>query len=176
MKRTVILLAMAVALAPACDDDDPPTGPSNTGPIVFTAQLSAANEVPPITNAESGGRGTVTVTFNVPRDAATGAVTGGGTVNFAVQLNGFPAGSVAQAAHIHPGAAGVNGGVLVNTGLSPATAVALANGTATLTFNDVTLSQTAATDIFANPAGFYFNVHSPVNPTGAVRGQLVLQQ
>jgi hypothetical protein len=174
MKRTVILLAMTVGLA-ACGDDDPPTGPSNTGPIIFTAQLSAANEVPPITNAESGGRGTATITFNVPRDPATGAVTGGGTVNFSVQLNGFPAGSRAQAAHIHPGAAGVNGTVLVNTGLSPATAITLNDGTGSLTFNDVAINQTDATAIFANPAGFYFNVHSPVNPSGAVRGQLVLQ-
>ena len=37
------------------------------------------------------------------------------------------------------------------------------------------LSQTDATNIAANPAGFYFNVHTPLNPGGAVRGQLVKQ-
>ena len=113
MKRVAILMAV-LALAAACDDDSP-TQPSNTGPIVFTAQLSAANEVPPITNAESTARGTTTITFNVPRDS-TGAITGGGTATFGIQLNSFPTSSAAViAAHIHPGAAGVNGSPLVNT-------------------------------------------------------------
>jgi hypothetical protein len=34
----------------------------------------------------------------------------------------------------------------------------------------VTLDQAAG--IIANPAGFYFNVHTALNPGGAVRGQL----
>ena len=116
MKRVAILMAV-LALAAGCDDDSP-TQPSNTGPIVFTAQLSAANEVPPVTNAESTARGTTTITFNVPRDS-TGAITGGGTVTFGIQLTGFPTTSTAVvAAHIHPGAAGVNGSPLVNTGVT----------------------------------------------------------
>ena len=62
-----------------------------------------------MTNAESTARGTTTITFNVPRDSA-GAITGGGTVTFGIQLTGFPSTSTAVvAAHIHPGAAGVNG-------------------------------------------------------------------
>ena len=88
MKRVAILMAV-LALAAGCDDDSP-TQPSNTGPIVFTAQLSAANEVPPVTNAESTARGTTTITFDVPRDSS-GAITGGGNVTFAIQLNSFPA-------------------------------------------------------------------------------------
>ncbi len=90
MKRVAILMAV-LALAAGCDDDSP-TQPSNTGPIVFTAQLSAANEVPPVTNAESSARGTATITFDVPRDS-TGAITGGGNATFAIQLNSFPASS-----------------------------------------------------------------------------------
>jgi hypothetical protein len=30
-------------------------------------------------------------------------------------------------------------------------------------------------NILANPAGFYFNAHTVLNPGGAVRGQLVRQ-
>ena len=37
------------------------------------------------------------------------------------------------------------------------------------------LSQDQAQQIVANPAGFYFNVHTNANPTGAVRGQLTRQ-
>ena len=179
MKRLMIgAMVLAVAItAVRCggSSNNNPTGPSTTGPIVFSAQLSAANEVPPVTNAESGGRGTATITFNVPRDTA-GVPSGGGSATFTVQLNGFPAGSIAQAAHIHPGATGVNGGVLVNTTLSPAAPVLLSDGTGNISITINNLSQENATNIYNNPAGFYFNVHTPVNPGGAVRGQMVRVQ
>jgi len=171
MKRAAILM-MALALAAACDDNNnnnSPTGPSTTGPIVFSSSLSAANEVPAITNAESGGRGTATITFNVPRDS-TGAVTGGGNVTFAVQLSGFPSGTSIVAAHIHPGAAGSNGGVLVSTGLT-AGGVLLNDGTGNLSLT-ATITQADAQSIMTNPANFYFNVHTPLNGGGAARGQL----
>jgi hypothetical protein len=181
MKRlTMLALALVTGMTAAgCGDDDNgnPAGPSNTGPIVFTAALSALNEFPALApnNAEIGARGNATITFRVGRDA-TGAVNGGGTVDWSVQLNSFPAGSVATAAHIHPGAAGTAGGVFLGVaGLSAATPVVMSNGTATLTFTATAVTQDQATQIVANPAGFYFNVHTPVNPGGAVRGQLVRQ-
>src|SRR5687767_120389 len=165
MRRLGFLL-IVLALVAGCDDNDPPTGPSNTGPIVFTAALSAANEVPAVTNAEAGGRGNVTITFNVPRDS-TGAVTGGGGVTFAMQLNGFPAGTAAIAAHIHPGAVGVNGSPLVNTTVSAAGPVVMGDGTANVTVTATPeITQANAQAIVANPAGFYFNVHTPLNPGG----------
>jgi hypothetical protein len=165
---------MAVlALAAGCDDDSP-TQPSNTGPIVFTAQLSAANEVPPVTNAESTARGTTTITFNVPRDTA-GAITGGGTATFGIQLTAFPSTSTAVvAAHIHPGVSGVNGSPLVGLPVSAGAPIVLTNGAANISIT-VDISQENATNIAANPAGFYFNVHTPLNTGGAARGQLVRQ-
>jgi hypothetical protein len=171
MKRVAILMAV-LALAAACDDDSP-TKPSNTGPIVFTAQLSAANEVPPITNAESTARGTTTITFNVPRDS-NGAITGGGTVTFGIQLNSFPTTSAAViAAHIHPGATGANGSPLIDTRLSAAAPLVLTNGAATVSIT-VDISQENATNIAAAPANYYFNVHTPQNTNGAARRQLAL--
>jgi hypothetical protein len=165
---------MAVLVLAAGCDDDSPTQPSNTGPIVFTAQLSAANEVPPVTGPESGGRGTTTITFNVPRDSS-GTITGGGTVTFAMQITGFPAGTAIVAAHIHPGAAGTNGGVLVNTGLTASAPFLLNDGTGNMSVT-VNITQADATNITAAPANFYFNVHTPLNASpGAARGQLVRQ-
>ncbi len=108
---------------------------------------------------------------NVARDG-TGAIVGGGTVTFSLQLSGFPAGSAVIAAHIHPGAAGVNGAPLVSTGLSPAAPIVMADGTGVLTLTNVNISAADAQAIAANPAGYYFNVHTPVNPGGAARGQL----
>jgi hypothetical protein len=176
MNRLAVIGIAALMLV-ACGSDSP-TNPSNTntGPIVFTATLSAANEVPPVTNADANGRGLATMTVNVARDPASGKVTAGGSINFSVLLSGFPGGTVVRLAHIHPGAAGINGSPLVDTGLSAATAITLdANGGGTLTFNNVPVTQMDATSIVANPAAFYFNVHTAVNPGGAIRGQLVRQ-
>ena len=103
MKR-LAAIGTALMLAAACGSDSPTTPTNNTGPIVFTAQLSAANEAPPITNADANARGTATITFNVSRDPATGGVNGGGTVNFSAQVSNFPGGTPINLAHIHTGA------------------------------------------------------------------------
>jgi CHRD domain len=173
MKRIAAALAALMILA-ACGDDDTPTTPSNTGPITFTAQLSAANEVPPVTNADANGRGLATITFTVMRNAS-GAVTGGGTATFSVQVTGFPPGTVVRAARIHSGVAGQTGMIFLDTGLTPMTGITLADGTGTLTFNNVAVTMDQATRIVANPSGFYLNLHTIVNPDGAIRGQLLGQ-
>lgn len=172
LKRGLIVMMMAAALA-GCDDDSP-TAPSDPNVAVFTAQLSAANEVPPITNAESTARGDVRITFNLTRDGSNNVT--GATATFVVNLNNFPAGSSWTLAHIHAGAAGVAGGVRVNTGLTPAAAVPLPNGAVVNhTFSNIAVTATDMNEILGNPAGFYFNVHTVLNSTGAVRGQLVRQ-
>ena len=171
MKRYAIVAALAI-LGAACGSSNP-TSPSD-GPVVFTVALAASSEVPPVTNADRDARGTATITFSVPRDSA-GVVTGAGTVNFSAQVSGFPPGTVVRAAHIHPGATGVNGSVLVSTGLTAAEAITLADGTGTLTFSGIALKQEDAQAIVSNPAGYYFNIHTALTPGGAVRGQLVRQ-
>ena len=174
MKRSLLGAAMGIAVAACGSSNSSPTSPSPTGPITFVVQMSAANEVPPVTNAESGARGTATITMSVARDG-TGNIVGGGTVTFAVQLTGFPAGDAVIAAHIHPGAAGINGAPLVNTGLTQAAPIVMADGTGTLTLTNVSISASDAQAITANPSGYYFNVHTPINPGGAARGQLTRQ-
>jgi hypothetical protein len=151
--------------AAGCDDA---TAPSNL-PIVFTAQLSPANEVPPVSNSESSGRGAVQITFNVTRDAA-GAISSG-TVGFDLQLNGFPGSTAVIAAHIHTGGAGVNGPIIVNTGIT-AGSVTTADGVGTFHAAGISVSAATIQNILNNPAAFYFNVHSTQNPGGFTRGQL----
>lgn len=157
----LIALAMCV-LAAGCGDDST-TAPSGA-PLVFSAILSPANEVPPIGNAESGGRGAVQITFT------------GGTADFYYQLTGFPGGTTIVGAHIHPAPAGVNGPVIVNTGVSAAAPRALPNGTAEFRVSGIPVDAALVQAIVNNPGGYYFNVHSPLNPGGFTRGQLTRVQ
>jgi CHRD domain len=175
MRRRSAILALALAFAaPACDDDSP-TSPTS-GPIVFTADLRASNEVnPSVTNAESNAQGTATITFNVPRDSS-GNITGAGTWNIQAVLSNFTNDSVLNLAHIHNAPAGQNAGVFVNSGLSAANPIRFPNGAATVNVESATITQAQAQAVVANPAGHYFNMHTTLNPSGAVRGQMVRVQ
>jgi len=168
MKRAAALAIMLAVAGAGCGSKSP-SSPSNQ-PTVFNVQLRASNETPPVTNAESNASGTAVITFNTTKDSS-GNITAA-TVDFNVTMSGFPNGSTAILAHIHPGAAGVSGSPLVNTGLTAGTGVAMPNGTGTFSFTGISVSADTATQIIAAPQNFYFNVHTTVNPNGAIRGQL----
>jgi hypothetical protein len=176
MNYRILAAAAAISISAlgsaSCSDDDPagPSGPPTT--FVFTSALTAGNEVPPITNAESTASGTVTITMNVTRDAS-GAITAA-TTTFACNMTGFTTTSAITIAHIHNNVAGQIGGIFVNTGLT-AGEVTLTNGAGSFTKSAVNTTVAQAEAIIANPAGHYFNVHSSLNQGGAIRGQLVLQ-
>jgi hypothetical protein len=173
MKRLVMLACLAVV---GCSDSttSPTPSPTPSGPkttdTVYTVAMSTANEVPPIANAEAGATGTSTITFHITRDAG-GTITAA-TVDFAVQLANFPPGATARLAHIHTGGSTVVGPVLIDTGLSPSAPVVLTNGTGAFAFSGVSVSAENMAAILANPAGYYFNVHSILNGSGVMRGQL----
>jgi hypothetical protein len=162
MKRLVIAVVIAAVGIAGCGDDESPTSPSDI--TVFTVQLSALNEVPPITDVENTARGTAVITVNKSSN----------TIDFSVSLNGFPTTptSTLTAAHIHPGAAGVNGTVLIGTGLSSSNAPSLSSGSATFTFTGVGASADSISQVLANPQNFYFNVHTSLHGGGVMRGQL----
>ena len=140
--------------------------------VRFTAALSPSQETPPITNAESTGSGVATIDFTVTRDA--NSVITAAVVNFQVNMTGLPSSAVVNIAHIHTGVQGVAGAVLVNTTTVPGEVV-LTNGAGSFTRNGISMTATVAQSIIDNPAGFYFNVHTTLNPGGVMRGQLVKQ-
>jgi hypothetical protein len=128
--------------------------------------------VPPITNAESVASGSATITFDATRDASNNITAANVTV--VANLQGFPSGSTITVAHIHTGAAGVAGPVLVPL-VPPAGSVTLTNGAGSFTQSQ-NIDGPTATNILNNPAGFYFNVHTALNPGGVIRGPLVRTQ
>ncbi len=177
MKGLLAVVIAASMCAAGCGDDSP-SGPSGPSDPTFTAELLPSNEVPPVTNEDSTGRGTVNVVLNVTRDANQ-AITAA-TANFTVTLTGFPAGTQLTGAHIHGGRAGTNSGVLVNTGITLGE-VTLANGSGTFTRTATTsatgsFTTTVAQNMLNDPAGFYFNVHTTRNTGGAIRNQLTRVQ
>jgi hypothetical protein len=174
MKRlSIAVFGLLLAAGCSSSSSTPSTSTAGTTTTRFTATLSPAQETPaPIAGPEASGSGTSTMDFNITRDAS-GTITAA-TVNFTVTMQGFPATTVVNIAHIHTGATGVQGPILVSTTVNPGEVV-LTNGAGT--FNRVGISMTAAQaqSILDNPAGFYFNVHTAANPVGVMRGQLVKQ-
>jgi CHRD domain len=115
----------------------------------YTALLTGANETP--NPADPDGVGFAVITLDP----------GAGTITFTAFEQNI---ATPTASHIHRGAAGVTGPVVIpfnkpfNNGVSTDTLTGIAAG--------------LMTDIIANPPGFYFNIHNADFPGGAIRGQL----
>ena len=169
--RLTLCALMILSVSGAACDDSSPAAPTTNEPFVFTAVLSPSNEVPPVGNAESTGRGAVQVTINAARDSS-GNLTGG-TAAFHFQVSGFPEGTRIQGAHIHSAAAGVNGPIVVDTGVTATSPVATSGGMLAFDASGIPVSAATLDAIIRGPSLFYFNVHSPLNPGGFARGQLV---
>jgi hypothetical protein len=149
--------------------DGSSTAPGGTvSNVVLSTQLSPGNEVPAVTNDDSAASGSVDVTFSLTKDSA-GTVTAA-SAQFKVTIHNLPMSDTIMAAHIHQGAAGVSGAVVINTGLS--SPVTPSGATTTLNLTASSVSPSLAQSIIADPSNFYFNVHTNLNPGGAVRGQL----
>jgi len=135
--------------------------------ITFTAQLHGGNEVPVVV---TGSAGTATVTWNPTTKQGT----------YRVDVYNLPV--AATASHIHAGAVGAGGPVIVNFTVPGANAIS----------NDFGFSGTfGCTDVVPRaPQGInscedfeqalllnntYANVHSTANPGGEIRGQLIRQ-
>ncbi len=142
-KRRFIAAMAIMAAAPvlsACSSMGPMGGMSNTQ----TLTLSGANEVPPLTTPASG---TATVTINPDR-----------SVSVKVTVTGM----TATASHIHEGAAGTNGPVIVPFTKTADNAFASSDG--------AKLTESQYTSYKAG--NLYVNVHSAAHPGGEVRAQI----
>ena len=140
----IAALALVVATPVAAQDE------STTKCTAYTV-LKAANEVPATTSRAVGA---ALVHVN------------GTTVSFSVAIVN-PARESFFAGHIHVGAAGVNGPVVVTlfTGSTDRKLIFQAARVQT--------DATTAAAICANPAGYYVNYHTTQFPGGAIRGQLI---
>jgi hypothetical protein len=137
--------------------------------IPFRAVLLPSNEVPPIDIAASGA---ATVWLHVVRDA-TGQVVGG-SADFDVTY-AFPGAVTFTGLHIHSGAAGVNGPVTINSGISGTNPIVSDTGQGSIDLQGQATNAAALDTVrgmLENPANYYVNLHSTVSPGGVIRGQL----
>jgi hypothetical protein len=114
-----------------------------TSQIPFGVVLNGASEVPPVATAATG---TARVTLNLPAQ----------TLTYRVETSGL----TGTAAHIHPGVAGMNGGILIPLVGGP---TVWEGTTPPLSNPDVIALMTDA---------LYINVHTMANSGGEIRGQL----
>lgn len=175
--RPLAVLVLGFGLA-ACDrytsaaPSPAPTPVATPSPVetsLFDAVLLPANQVPAITDDEKDGFAAASFRIIVTRDSA-GTITGA-TLDAAVTANGFPLATPLVAAHIHTGAAGVNGSAFVTLGLALGE-VTLVSGGGSFARTGITLTADQATAIIADPAGFYFDIHTVKHLDGVARGQL----
>src|SRR5712691_2425949 len=115
----------------------------------LTATLQGVSEVPG--PGDSDGTGIASIRLRPGRQQ----------VCFALQVSGITL--PAAAAHIHQGATGVAGPVIVT--LAPPGSAGTSSGC-------VATPRSTVLAILSNPAGYYVNVHTTDFPNGALRGQL----
>jgi len=184
MKRSTVAVVALSLFAVGCDEKLNPVAPT-AGQVTLVSQLSAAAEVPPAGSQgnpagalEAGATGTLSVTM-VPATAGSYTASFTFSVGNLIKAGVLPApldsGSVIVAGHIHSGAAGASGPPVVPLPISQAAPIVSPTGSVMLTISNVPVTADAANAILANPGGFYFNLHSALNPVGVVRGQLAKQ-
>jgi hypothetical protein len=139
MTKTLALLSTALLLSVAT--------PAFAEQKTFSANLTAAEEVPP---TQSTGTGTVQATYDTDTKVFT----------WTIEYSGLT--GEATAAHFHgPAAPGENADPVVPI---PDPLASPINGTATL-------DDTQAADLLAGK--WYFNVHTAQYPDGEIRGQVL---
>ena len=136
----------------------------------FLADMRGANEVPAITTTNNAG---AIVVAHVVRDAQGQVISG--TVDFNLRAN-FATAETVTGLHIHTGAAGANGPVVLDTGIRGTDQLQPGTGVVLLQYRAQARTAGASLDalrgLLTNPNGYYVNLHTLTNPGGQFRGQL----
>src|SRR5262249_38161674 len=162
MKRsiaTLILMALTVTAVASLM-----TRRAKADIVVFSAQLLSSNEVPPVTGADAAASGSASHAWPPAGPPA------GLQVSFTVR-----GATTILLAHLPEAGGEATGRVGVDRGPPPASPLTVVGGSVQFTRTNLAVPTDVRDRILANPAGFYFNVHSNLNPGGVVRGQLVRQ-
>jgi hypothetical protein len=142
------------AISVAAAQDAPKLAPAANPELRYTVTLNGENEVDGSGTPNQG---------DLTGDAVASITINPNTGQVCVNITTTDIDPM-TAMHIHTGAAGTNGSIFID--FTPVTGTAVAKC--------VTDTPTKAQAVVANPAGHYLNVHNGAFPSGAIRGQLVL--
>lgn len=141
-----------------------------TESIRFNTTMLPSNEVPPVTGLDATAGGQFEVNLlrrpNGEADAALAVF----NVNYR-----FPSEVTFTGLHIHTGPAGANGPVTIDSGIRAGSTVVSPGGSGNIYRTAVCTTPAQVTSlngILNNPSNQYLNLHTTVNPGGAVRAQL----
>ena len=138
--------------------------PALSATPVFKLNLKPSQEVPPIKGLKANAVGSVT--FDLER-SATGTITSGEVIFY---FNySFPGSVNITGLHIHPGAKGTTGGIVVSSNVAPFTDADGHGNVTTVVSGTLPATLQAILD---NPKNYYVNLHTNVNPGGAMREQM----
>jgi hypothetical protein len=140
--------------------------PALSATPVFKLNLKPNQEVPPIKGLKANAVGSVT--FDLER-SATGTITSGEVIfyfNYA-----FPGSVTITGLHIHVGPKGTAppNNIVVHSGVASFTD---ADGQGNITAIVTGTPQATLQAILDNPRNYYVNLHTSVNPGGAMREQM----
>jgi hypothetical protein len=174
--RSVTLALGAVLVLSACggaaQPASTPAAPAAATQVKFTADLKPENEVPPVANDEKTASGKATFTLDLTRDASGKIAAAKASID--ATFAGLLPTTQIHIAHLHgPAPAGQNAGVKINFKTDADSPLTVAAGATTFKKSDITVEADLAQQIIDNPANWYVNFHSRLNPGGVVRGQLV---
>lgn len=140
--------------------------PALSATPVFKLNLKGSQEVPPNKDQKGSARGSVT--FDLTRNAS-GAITSGDVV-FSFNYS-FASATTVTGLHIHQGAKGATGGIVIGAALS-ANDAADADGVGNITSVVTGTSPETLQAILDNPRAYYVNLHTPAHAGGALREQM----
>jgi hypothetical protein len=155
-RRLLAVLALVGVLAALAVTAPAAAQTEGTTKCIAYAVLKPGNEVrtPPVTDpVESRAAGAALVVINGTR------------LSFSVAIVN-PARETFFAGHIHIGAAGANGVVVVPLFMGSTSTRLIVQA------DRLTISEELAADICGDLAGYYVNYHTTQDPEGAIRGQL----
>ena len=142
-----IAIASVSLFLTACDKDE--SNDDNTKTYILSGSASGSQEVPAVTTNASG-------TLNGSYNSSTN------TLSYNITWTGLS--GAASVAHFHgPAATGVSAGVLLPIAITTA-------GTDGSAAGSVIVADSVETALLGG--NVYYNVHTPANPDGEIRGQV----
>ena len=159
-------VALAMAACATTSSSQPEASKKSSAPETFQAKLDARNEVPqPTLDGSASPQGTAKFTVN------------GSSVAYKIEASGLS--SAPLMAHIHLGAPGAPGPVIVPLNVSAGSSPGTATGEGTFDASGVKGKKADGSamtldDVLAamRSGGTYVNVHTANNKPGEIRGQV----